>query len=237
MLASSSSVPVTSIPNYGGRTSEGTSASCHRWGVDRVPTPRDIVAHLDQYVIGQVRLGSGGGVRGAGCGSREESVGGGGAWLDLRTQQAGPRGAACKATDPPLWLLLLRRRTPSECWRWRCTTTTSAWSMRRRRAHGRRPPRRRRRRRCAPGAGGRPCLAACLCVEEGRHSCPQPTLGRPLPTPGAGGGRGRGHARREPAAHGPSGRRAPWRLRGQPWQPAAALHASRARAAGRGTLP
>ena len=35
--------------------SEGTNASHHRWGVDRVPTPREIVEHLDQYVVGQVR--------------------------------------------------------------------------------------------------------------------------------------------------------------------------------------
>lgn len=58
MLASSSSVPLGAIPNYGGRTSEGSSASHHRWGIDRVPTPREIVAHLDQYVIGQVSLAS-----------------------------------------------------------------------------------------------------------------------------------------------------------------------------------
>lgn len=55
MQASVSQVPLGAIPNYGGKTSEGTNASHHRWGVDRVPTPREIVAHLDQYVIGQVR--------------------------------------------------------------------------------------------------------------------------------------------------------------------------------------
>ncbi|PSC69399.1 ATP-dependent CLP protease ATP-binding subunit [Micractinium conductrix] len=46
-------VPMSAIPNYGGKTSEGTNASHHRWGLDRVPTPREIVAHLDQYVVGQ----------------------------------------------------------------------------------------------------------------------------------------------------------------------------------------
>lgn len=35
--------------------SEGTNATHHRWGIDRVPTPKEIVQHLDQYVIGQVR--------------------------------------------------------------------------------------------------------------------------------------------------------------------------------------
>lgn len=53
--AAVSSVPLGAIPNYGGRTSEGTNASHHRWGVDRVPTPAEIVAHLDSYVVGQVR--------------------------------------------------------------------------------------------------------------------------------------------------------------------------------------
>lgn len=37
--------------------SEGTNATHHRWGIDRVPTPKEIVEHLDQYVIGQVRKG------------------------------------------------------------------------------------------------------------------------------------------------------------------------------------
>ena len=47
-------MPMSAVPNYGGKTSEGASASQHRWGIDRVPTPREIVAALDQYVVGQV---------------------------------------------------------------------------------------------------------------------------------------------------------------------------------------
>jgi hypothetical protein len=43
------------IPNYGGKTSEGTTASYHRWGMDKVPAPREIVDCLGEYVIGQVR--------------------------------------------------------------------------------------------------------------------------------------------------------------------------------------
>lgn len=46
-------MPMSAVPNYGGKTSEGASASQHRWGIDRVPTPREIVAALDQYVVGQ----------------------------------------------------------------------------------------------------------------------------------------------------------------------------------------
>ena len=41
--------PCISLPR-----SEGTNATHHRWGIDRVPTPKEIVEHLDQYVIGQV---------------------------------------------------------------------------------------------------------------------------------------------------------------------------------------
>ncbi|PRW60516.1 ATP-dependent Clp protease ATP-binding subunit isoform A [Chlorella sorokiniana] len=52
-MASVSQVPLGAIPNYGGRTSEGTNATHHRWGIDRVPSPKEIVEHLDQYVIGQ----------------------------------------------------------------------------------------------------------------------------------------------------------------------------------------
>lgn len=54
LAPSVSQVPLGAIPNYGGKTSEGTTASHHRWGTDRVPTPREIVGHLDQYVVGQV---------------------------------------------------------------------------------------------------------------------------------------------------------------------------------------
>lgn len=50
-------MPMSAVPNYGGKTSEGTTATHHRWGVDRVPTPKEIVAALDQYVVGQVRRG------------------------------------------------------------------------------------------------------------------------------------------------------------------------------------
>lgn len=54
LAPSVSQVPLGAIPNYGGKTSEGTNATHHRWGTDRVPTPREIVGHLDQYVVGQV---------------------------------------------------------------------------------------------------------------------------------------------------------------------------------------
>lgn len=53
--ASVSNVPLGAIPNYGGKTSEGTTASYHRWGMDKVPAPREIVDCLGEYVIGQVR--------------------------------------------------------------------------------------------------------------------------------------------------------------------------------------
>ncbi|KAL4443816.1 hypothetical protein ABPG75_011553 [Micractinium tetrahymenae] len=53
LAPSVSQVPLGAIPNYGGKTSEGTNATHHRWGTDRVPTPREIVGHLDQYVVGQ----------------------------------------------------------------------------------------------------------------------------------------------------------------------------------------
>lgn len=53
--------------------SEGTNATHHRWGIDRVPTPKEIVEHLDQYVIGQVSsrdlLGNFVGFHSWGCGA------------------------------------------------------------------------------------------------------------------------------------------------------------------------
>ena len=56
MLTSTTCPPPPPPPPLSpGKTSEGTNASHHRWGLDRVPTPREIVAHLDQYVVGQVR--------------------------------------------------------------------------------------------------------------------------------------------------------------------------------------
>jgi len=66
--ATISNVPLGAIPNYGGKTSEGTNATHHRWGVDRVPTPREIVAHLDQYVVGQVSRSTKRGGAGSVCG-------------------------------------------------------------------------------------------------------------------------------------------------------------------------
>lgn len=54
-------MPLGAIPNYGGKTSEGTTASYHRWGMDKVPAPREIVDCLGEYVIGQVREGLEGG--------------------------------------------------------------------------------------------------------------------------------------------------------------------------------
>lgn len=45
--------PQTAIPMYGGRTPDGTNASAGRWGVDNVPTPREMVHILDQHVVGQ----------------------------------------------------------------------------------------------------------------------------------------------------------------------------------------
>lgn len=46
-------LPLGGVPHYGGKVSEGTVAVPHRWGVDRVPSPADIVGSLNQFVIGQ----------------------------------------------------------------------------------------------------------------------------------------------------------------------------------------
>lgn len=46
-------VPVTGVPHFGGRAAEGTNAVRHRWGVDKVPTPSEILDSLNQFVIGQ----------------------------------------------------------------------------------------------------------------------------------------------------------------------------------------
>lgn len=40
------------IPQFGGNTTNTTTAN-HQWGFTRVPSPRDLVRALDQYVIGQ----------------------------------------------------------------------------------------------------------------------------------------------------------------------------------------
>ena len=48
-------VPISGVPHFGGKTHEGTIAVSHRWGVDKVPSPSEIVGSLDQFVIGQVR--------------------------------------------------------------------------------------------------------------------------------------------------------------------------------------
>lgn len=45
--------PQGGVPSFGGRPAEGNPGGAHRWGIDRVPTPREIVATLDQYVVGQ----------------------------------------------------------------------------------------------------------------------------------------------------------------------------------------
>ena len=40
------------VPQFGGSTTHASSAS-HSWGIKDVPTPSEIVAALDQHVIGQ----------------------------------------------------------------------------------------------------------------------------------------------------------------------------------------
>ena len=52
--ANSSANPASSgsIPSFGGKTLDGTTAT-HMWGVDKVPSPKEIVSILDQYIVGQ----------------------------------------------------------------------------------------------------------------------------------------------------------------------------------------
>ena len=45
--------PMSGIPSYGGRAPDGTVASGPKWGIDQVPTPRQLVEKLDEYVVGQ----------------------------------------------------------------------------------------------------------------------------------------------------------------------------------------
>jgi hypothetical protein len=48
--------PLGGIPSYGGRAPDGTSAQpSPAWGVQQVPTPREMVTLLDQYVVGQAQ--------------------------------------------------------------------------------------------------------------------------------------------------------------------------------------
>lgn len=47
--------PQSAIPNFGGRAPDGTAFQQSQWGVDKVPTPREMVAMLDQYVVGQAQ--------------------------------------------------------------------------------------------------------------------------------------------------------------------------------------
>ena len=41
------------IPNYGGRSPEGNPITQKSWGRMKIPTPRQMVRMLDQYVVGQ----------------------------------------------------------------------------------------------------------------------------------------------------------------------------------------
>jgi ATP-dependent Clp protease ATP-binding subunit ClpX len=46
--------PLGAIPSYGGRAPDGNGAQAPpAWGVGDVPTPREMVALLDQHVVGQ----------------------------------------------------------------------------------------------------------------------------------------------------------------------------------------
>lgn len=49
------SIPHSAIPNFGGRIPDGTISvpSQAPWGINRIPTPREMVAFLDTYVVGQ----------------------------------------------------------------------------------------------------------------------------------------------------------------------------------------
>ena len=45
--------PHSGIPNFGGRAPDSPSTTESQWGVDKVPTPREMVGILNQHVVGQ----------------------------------------------------------------------------------------------------------------------------------------------------------------------------------------
>lgn len=45
--------PQSAIPNFGGRAPDNTTSSGSGWGIDKIPTPREMVSLLDQHVVGQ----------------------------------------------------------------------------------------------------------------------------------------------------------------------------------------
>jgi ATP-dependent Clp protease ATP-binding subunit ClpX len=45
--------PQNAIPNFGGRAPDNTTSSGSGWGIDKIPTPREMVNLLDQHVVGQ----------------------------------------------------------------------------------------------------------------------------------------------------------------------------------------
>lgn len=47
--------PLGGIPSYGGRTAEGAHSSHNTYGIDRLPSPKEMVAFLDRYVVGQAQ--------------------------------------------------------------------------------------------------------------------------------------------------------------------------------------
>lgn len=49
----SSAGPQSAIPNFGGRAPDNTTSSGSGWGIDKIPTPREMVGLLDQHVVGQ----------------------------------------------------------------------------------------------------------------------------------------------------------------------------------------
>jgi len=50
---SPSAGPQSAIPNFGGRAPDNTTSSGSGWGIDKIPTPREMVGLLDQHVVGQ----------------------------------------------------------------------------------------------------------------------------------------------------------------------------------------
>ncbi len=45
--------PQNAIPNFGGRAPDNTTSSGSGWGIDKIPTPKEMVNLLDQHVVGQ----------------------------------------------------------------------------------------------------------------------------------------------------------------------------------------
>ena len=51
--SAASAGPQSAIPNFGGRAPDNTTSAQSGWGIDKIPTPREMVGLLDQHVVGQ----------------------------------------------------------------------------------------------------------------------------------------------------------------------------------------